>query len=433
MAFVSLKKIFLTPLGKRSSPKQDKKLRGMALLLVMISLALMTSVVADLSYNETIRYKIALNERDALKAEALAEGALNVARLFLIIQGRIQPYIAQFASFGVALPAYTLWEMLPLDTDTFKGLTSGDLASSFGLEVDEALEKRREKRKEEENKKKEDSKDSFSPPEGGFGAFEGTFSILTQDEESKISLRNWARDTNAQKRTVTQKLLAALIAPKRYDDLFEGRGAKGVRVDRPSLIANIFDYIDIDEVRVDAYGLAADWSHGTGGSEKDPYQVDKNILPKNAYFDSLEELRLVHGMTDHHMRAFSDALTIYGNAGRVNILSAKDQVVETLVRFCAMNPQDLLLQNTVFIDETVKGWRDYQTQGLGAVSPQGFMSFLQTRGMNVDTASCESVLDVKSTNFKLTASATVNNVTRTLTLITRVVDNTEEKYYFRNN
>jgi general secretion pathway protein K len=413
-----------------------KKLRGMALLLVMISLALMTSVVADLSYNETIRYKIALNERDALKAEALAEGALNIGRLFLIIQGKIQPYIAAFAGFGVPLPAYTLWEMMPLNTDTFKGLTSGDLASSFGLEVNEALDKRREKKQEEDNKKKEEkdaSRETFSPPEGGFGAFEGTFKIITEDEESKISLRSWASDVDAQKRLTTQKLLAALMAPKRYDDLFSGRGAKGSMVDRPSLIANIFDYIDVDEVRVDAYGLATDWNHGTGGSERSPYASDKNIVPKNAYFDSFEELRLIHGMTDDHMRAFGDGISIYGNAGNINILSAKDQVIEALIYFCAGNSQDPLLQNVIFIDETTKGWHDYQAQGLGAVSPQGFMSFLQTRGMKVDVASCASVLDVKSTNFKLTATATVNNIKRTLTLITRVVDNTEDKYYFRNN
>ncbi len=409
-----------------------EKLRGMALLLVMISLALMTSVVADLSYNETIRYQVALNERDALKAEALAEGALNIGRLFLIIQGVIQPQIATYAAMGIALPAYTLWEMMPLDTDTFKGLASGDLASSFGLEVNEALEKRRAQKQEDDDKKKA-AKDSFSPPEGGFGAFEGTFKVVTQDEESKISMRSWASDTNAQKRLTTQKLLAALIAPKRYDDLFSGRGAKGAMVDRPSLLANIFDYIDLDEVRVDPYGLATEWNHGTGGSEKGPYAAYKNIIPKNAYFDSFEELRLVHGMTDDHMRAFGDALTIYGNAGKINMLSAKDQVVETLIRFCASNPQDLLVQNAVFIDETTKGWRDYQSQGLGPVSPQGFMTFLDARGVKVDAASCGSVLDVKSENFKLTATATVNNVTRTLTLITRVVKNTEENSYFRNN
>lgn len=421
--------------------------RGMALFLVMISLALMTSVVGDLSYNETIRYKVALNERDAFKAEALAEGGLNLARLFLIIQGKIQPYITAFAGMGIALPAFTLWELMPLDSEMFQNLVSGDLISSFGIDIDEAVDKRLNDRTEKKAKTKSESKtngkavgekirlagEAFEPPVGGFGAFEGAFNITIQDEESKISLRNWAEGSDGAKKNATQKLLSALVKPGRYDDLFNGSVAGG-RIDRATFIANIYDYIDADAQRVDAYADASSWGHSFTGSQEIALSSDgPKVIPKNAYFDSLQELRLVEGMTDGHMRAFGDALSIYGDVGKVNILSAKDQVIETLVYFCAQNPQDLLLQSSVFVDETVKGWKDYKEQGLGPVSPQGFVGFLQKRNINVDDKMCQSVLDVKSNNFKLVSSATVNGVTRTLTLVTRVVNNVEEMYYFLNN
>jgi type II secretory pathway component PulK len=193
-------------------------------------------------------------------------------------------------------------------------------------------------------------------------------------------------------------------------------------------------FLDIDEMRIDAYALDADWGKVGGGSERDIYALDKGVIPKNAYFDSHDELRLVHGMTDGHMEAFGDAISIYGSEeGKINILSAKDQVVEAVVRFCAANDLDPLLQNPAWMDETVKGWRNYQGAGLGPVSPDGFVGYLKTRSFNLNAEACKSILDVKSANFTVTSTATVNDVTWTLTLVTRVVSNAEEIYYFKDN
>jgi hypothetical protein len=144
---------------------------------------------------------------------------LNVARLMLIIQGKIQPYISTFASMGVALPHYTIWELLPLESEMLKGLTTGDLAGSLGLDVSDALKKRQEKRSEKKEKKFETT---FDEPEGGFGAFEGTFNITIQDEESKITLRKWAT-ADQTRRAATRKLLASLMSPLRYEELFGHR------------------------------------------------------------------------------------------------------------------------------------------------------------------------------------------------------------------
>lgn len=438
MILVRLKKLFLTPMGPRFEPNSLRKMRGMALFLVMISLALMTSVVSDLGYNETIHYKMALNQRDALKAEALAEGSINIARLFLIIQGKIQPYISTFASMGVPLPSYTIWEMLPLDGELLKGLTTGDLAASFGLEVGESLKERKEKKEREEKKPKPTAKSKvdeyaakFRSPDGGYGAFDGSFTISIVDEESKISLRNWADGTDQTKREATRKMLASLFYARKYDKIFGIRGGSGSRVDRGQLIANIFDYADLNQIRLDPYAPTALWGIAGGGSEKDLYHNKVGVMPKNAYFDSLQELRLVPGISDDIMQAFEDSLTIYGNPAKVNILSAKDQVVGALVGFCAASDVDPLLMNPNWMKETVRGWRTYQKQGLGPVSPQGFVTFLETRGIKVDSTGCLSVLDVKSSNFTVKVSATVGDVTRTLTLVTRVENNTEELYYFQ--
>jgi type II secretory pathway component PulK len=402
----------------------------MALLMVVISLALISAVVTDLLVEEQSQYQVALRQRDALKAEALAEGGLHIGRLFLIIQSPIQAFFTQFASMGVPLPKTTVWEMLSIDSNLLSGLISGDLATTLGMDVSEAVKKRKEeeKKKLEEKAKEREAKTRtatglFTPPEGGFGAFEGSFTVGMTDEESKISFRDW-KDPKPETRIKTRKLLNALFVPTKYDPLFK-------KVSRADLIANIYDYLDVDEVRINPNAIGDNWGMAFGGSERDLYLGSKGVYPKNAYFDSLEELNLVHGFTDKHWEAFSDALTIYGQDQKINILSAKEPVIEPLIRYCAQNELDPNLQQQTWVDASVKKWMTYKTSGGGPVSADGFVKFLSTLPLSVNQKDCKDILGVESKNFTLKSQATINGVSRTLTLVTRVVKGQEERYYFR--
>ena len=73
------------------------------------------------------------------------------------------------------------------------------------------------------------------------------------------------------------------------------------------------------------------WGRMNSGSEDGNYTSYENIEPKNAFFDTLQELRLVHGISDAHMLAFGDSLTIYGE-GKINLLSANPRAMEMLIR-----------------------------------------------------------------------------------------------------
>ena len=117
---------------------------GVALLSVMMGLALMSAVVTEMSYNEMVRYKLAIYERDSVKAESLAHSGLNIARLLLAAQGAIQPMLTQLAAAQVPLPAHTLWQLIPLESDLLKGMTSGALQSTLGMDVSDALANRAE-------------------------------------------------------------------------------------------------------------------------------------------------------------------------------------------------------------------------------------------------------------------------------------------------
>ena len=405
------------------------RVRGAALIMVILSLAMISAVVVDLMVDQTSSYKIALRHRDALKAEALAQSGLRLGEMFLVVQSGIQPFFTNFAEMGVPLPQTTVWDMLPVDSNLFQGLSSGDLPTTFGIDVSEALDKRKEEEKEKRDKilqEKEEKtravKGTFLPPDGGFGAFEGTFTVKITDEESKISFRRWTELQPAE-RNRTRKLLESLMLSNKYNYLFK-------EFTRADMIANIYDYLDADEIRIDPNAIGDNWGQPFGGSESELYLGEKGVKPKNAYFDSLEELYLVPGFTNRHYQLFAPSLTIYGQ-DKINILSAKEPVIEALVRFCAKNQQDPLIFDQKWVEKVAENWTKYKQTGGGPVSVKGFIGFLQKIPLPVDAKGCEDALGVESKNFTLKSQATIGDVTRSFTLVTRVSRGEPERYYFR--
>lgn len=434
-------RFLMTPVGRRVPVRRGKGApHGIALLVVMLSLALMSAVVTDLGANEMIRYRLASNDRDALKAQALAESSTNLARLLLAMQAAVQPMITQLASSGIPLPAHTFWDLVPLDSELLKGLTSGELQSSLGLDVSKSLEERKAKLEEAREEKRSSfdaekegaGKEPFEAPEGGFGFFDGTFKAEIADEEHKAAtLRGWATAIGSDACFSKSQRLFDVLQPERYDFLFEDRDAQGNRTDRYELVANLYDWIDENQEITDGRADKTQWCRGTTGSEDSVYSSGYKVEPKNAYFDSPGELRLVRGMTEAHLRAFLDKMSVYGE-GKINILSAPLSTIETLIIACAQ-PGDPLVQNPIWMQETLTGWE--QSKSLGILgggfppTPDGFLSYLDTRGLVVQPT-CKDQMGTESQVFTVSASATVGEVTRTMTTVMRVVRQNEELYYY---
>lgn len=439
--FSRLYKLFFTPIGTRMSAKERAESRGVALLIVMIGLVLVSAIVVDFGYDETVRYRVAKNTSDSIRAEALAAGGLAWGRMFVAIQGKLQDLVINLAKMSPKeLPAFTIWEMMPLDSDKLKTLTKGELESMFfGRDMNEIRSERA--KRQSENPDQGEKLSDYRPPEGGFGGFDGRFTLAITDEESKISLQEFGSTTDAQKRRAIRELLAALIVPSRYDDIFSSSDPFADSVDRATVIANIFDWLDANDQATDPYEQSDAWGRTGSNSETGVYANMRGILPKNAYFDTLDEMRLVRGVTDEFEASFFDALTIYGQGGKINILSAKDQVVEALMRYCALDESRPLFEGLSFANDLLVKWRNYPNQG-GSMSVDGFLSFLEGNEIKVDKARCQKVTDVRSKTFKLVSSATVGDVTRTLTMVVGppasgatpvpAIDSQQEIYYFRN-
>jgi hypothetical protein len=431
----------LTPVGRRVPVRRGRGApHGIAMLTVMVALALLSAVVTDLGTNEMIRYRLACNDRDALKAQALAESSTNLSRLLLTMQSAVQPLITQLAGLGLPLPALTFWELVPLDSEMLKTLTSGELQSALGLDVEAAMEERRAKRAEKLEEKKSSfdpdkegaGKGPFEPPESGFGMFDGEFTAKIVDEERKAaSLRGFATALTPQQKFPFAQRLFTVLQPERFDFLFEERDAQGNRTDRYELIAALHDWADDNGEATDGRADQASWGRITVGSEDALYSSGYKVEPKNAYFDSPGELRLVRGITDAHLRAFGDSVSIYGE-GKINLLSAPDSTIEALVFACA-EPGDPLPQNPQWMLETLITWREFKTLGPlaggGPINADGFLQMLDARGLRA-APDCKNMMATESKNFTVQATATVGEVTRTLTTVLRVYGATEELYYY---
>src|SRR4051794_24845374 len=68
-------------------PRRRRVERGVALLVVLSTLALVTSVVADFQFNSRVDLQLAINARDEVQAEYNALSALRLREL-LLRQGR---------------------------------------------------------------------------------------------------------------------------------------------------------------------------------------------------------------------------------------------------------------------------------------------------------------------------------------------------------
>src|ERR1700738_4000409 len=69
--------------------------RGVALILVLTVIAILTSIGVDFSYNSRVSLKLAENARDGMRAYYLARSAVNLSRLLLHYQKQLDGAGAQ--------------------------------------------------------------------------------------------------------------------------------------------------------------------------------------------------------------------------------------------------------------------------------------------------------------------------------------------------
>ena len=290
----------------RRRKKQAKK-RGIALIMVLGALAVLTVMLAEFQMDVSATVASATAERDGVQAEYMARSAVNLSRLLIAMEPTMRQGIAPlFAFMKRAPPQLPVWEFADRLLSAFNDKSNAEaFAKSVGADL--ATGK-------------------------NLGMPGGSFEIVIVDEDSKINVNLGASNDIAHIRLAKQ--LMGLTAAPQYNPLFEQRDATGTFHDRLAICSAMLDWADMDE-QVFSCDMSANAPSGSGVEDAYYQLLAKPYRRKNAPYDSLAELHMVRGVGDDYWSTFVDpdpknpqkrVLTVWGQ-GAVNVNSANAQTL----------------------------------------------------------------------------------------------------------
>lgn len=430
--------------------------RGVALILVLTTIAILTSIGVDFSYGSRVNLRLAENARDELRAYYLARSSVNLSRLLLHFQRQLDQTGGAIANKLLpqgttppppgsgpkqplaALPTATtpgnnlgirLWEVLPIDSNVMTALLGGGDLAALGM--DQPAGGRRENAPLQA---------PTTAPMHSFGAFDGSFSSKIEDENSRINVRALDGLGDTPRAIYTQ--LMAMIGDPKYDFIFDEPDANNDRVRREDVIVAMKDWIDIDE-----NGSAIDPSIITGnpfvnasGDENSAYdRYEPRYKAKNASCDSLGELFMVRGVNDRFMAAFGDRLTVWlGPNGKLNINTDDPLQMITNIKAAAKNPADPKLLNPKLLETVLQAITMKKMFSFFGLSAADFVKTLQDSGIEVNPVltiptAPGNFLTSTSDTFRIVATGRVGRTDKRLTAVVRYDDQLGKLLYWKED
>ncbi len=285
---------------------------GMAILMVMTSVMLLTILITEIVSGATVRIQLAAQYRDEVQAEALAGTGVQLYRLVLMLSKQVgnNPMVQQVGQM-IGVNADTIWMMVPTintqllrlvlatdgDADNLSDEERAEMVASGGLTAEQ----------------REESREDSGPMRRNFLDFDGDFSASVQDENRRIYVGSFNATTVSELlQTPSGAEIYAMLGREEYQDYLRDQN-----IVREELIGNLADWTDPDDVRI-----------YQGGRETALYErLEDPYRPKNAPFDTREEIRLVEGWhLDGVWERVGHHLTVYGD-GKININTAPIEVM----------------------------------------------------------------------------------------------------------
>jgi type II secretory pathway component PulK len=308
---------------------------GVALLLVIAAVMVLTVLVTDMRFGSRVRYLQAVHGRDEVVATGLAHSGLAFFRLILLASQQLQGN----QMITTLLQGKTLVEILStIDTGLLRMMFASD-----GDPSEEDVETYKQTGQVSEEVRAEASEETNRFGKKGFLDFDGDFSAHVEGEDCKINLNMFSTHATGQ---AIQDMAAAQVVYRLLTGTEEDEAwLRDRNIDAWDLIGNIVDWVDAD----------GSVSTGKGGYEDDLYnRLSSPYLSKNAPFDTPEELRLVAGWQDEVYDRYADKLTIYGSQ-KININCADRAVIAAMLQ--ANSPRLLTQTDLERIFEELDNYR----------------------------------------------------------------------------
>ncbi len=294
---------------------------GVAVLLVVASLAILAPFIATFNYQARVDWQSAINVRDEVTARQIQRGSMQLSLLLF----EVQRMVFNQRQFRDMVGSMDITQVAPYLMSVF-GTADGaeGLGAFVGLDTSSLSE---------------------------LAIMGGTFEYRVMAESGKInvnclSVQRDSKDNPAGRVTET---VEALMLPGLYDPYFEEVKADGQFYTRSDIMRSMADYIDDDTYVFDLVRLRSSSSRPESyryGQLYDPYRE------RNARMDSIDELHLVEGIDDDWMAAFSHELTVYGGC-KVNLNFASAEQIALVLRHAVSDKDKYKTEGENFLLKTM--------------------------------------------------------------------------------
>lgn len=452
-----------------SATRLHKHERGVALLLVLVGLAVLGLVANEIRYNSIVEIRLATNQRDDLRAHYLARSGIGLSRLMLKFQKQMDS--VQIPNFAGPLAAIT--EAMSKGGDPSKAIqdalsgkgaaggSAGGAPSSISLQLWRMAKidcyMLQQMMPEEDSKKgglgptptKSSSGKKFefddenpelaqAQSKRQFGGFEGCFTTVLSDEEEKINVSK----LNAPQLSAQVALIQTISAfgDKKYEFLFEKEDSNKVKVVPTDVIIAMRDWLDEDEVgtQLNLSGQGDPFAKGFSDENYNYDKFDPRYRAKNAAFDSMDELYMIHGVNERFMAAFGDKLTVFPDQNSKQNINTDDPVLLELAIRAIADPArpDPRLQDPLFIDALIKKIRTARVFAMFGMSVTDFVGIVQNAGVATNStitnnAANNRFIGDKSNTYRIKVTGEAGDVTRTITAVIRLDDGLGRLVYWK--
>lgn len=403
----------LTDLGARGLRTRSRygERSGIALLVVMTTIMIVTVIVTDLAYTARVRFLVTAHRTERQQAYWLARSGVEIYQLIIAADKEIGDSAEEaLSSFGMGDMAFDgLLDMVPqintglltmlMGTDGGSDLDDVDDLEQLSDQDQAALKGKASVSDEIRDQALEEGGGLFS--ERSWLDMPGDFTAEVRREDCRINVNLLSSNTGDNiEESPTFQLMLGHMSGEEHEQWLRDRN-----LDPRELIANLADWVDADGLR----------SGGRGGYEDSLYQnIDPPYLAKNAAFDTQEEIRLVEGWQDEVFTRFADMFTIYGS-GKLNITCDDDQVIWAILHSTYVESPPRTDAATMDIIDYIN---EQKMLYGGCDSPKAFVDCLrEAPGSPAPTDQLKNLLTDESSVFRIISTGLVGNSAVTITQV----------------
>jgi general secretion pathway protein K len=334
--------------------------KGMALIMAVTAVVLISWIAMEVSYDSLVEYNVNANALSRLKAYYAARSGVELSLL------RIKTYQQAQSQFGKQLGANSamldeIWKMpfawpVPIPPE-LNGVDKDAIKTTLKESIMDA-----------------------------------SYTVTIEDEGSKIDLNDLASPSKVLQEAARRRLMQIFEAKLKDDEEFQHKYS-GYRFDE--LINAIADW------QTDKRG-----SVSGNGDKRSVYRDYPEKFPPNRAFRTVQEVRMVPGMSEDFFELIEPAITIYGMKA-ININQTTKEVIKSIDAGITDEIADAVIKR-----------RGDTAQGGPFKDAKDFWGFVAQKGARLGEKAEETPLVTdKISNFRIRSSGEYGNMSREITVV----------------